>query len=198
MLSQYRDGAASMVRQFVTLTIHSKGLIFNERAKRTATASHDATESHMTKVNVGKSIEIDIDFTTIPQAAIDHILYIGARNILMDAHASITSDEYPNADERQAAAGAMVQKKLDALMRGEVRVQGTREGDPVRAEALRMATDIVKAKIKRSGKKASSFDAKDIRGAAMKLITPELLAQAQARVDEIRAVDAGDLTDLGL
>lgn len=151
-----------------------------------------------TTVNVGKSINIEIDFTTMPQAALDHILYIGARNILMDSHASITADEYPDADARQEAAGAMVQKKLDALMRGEVRVQSTREGDPVRAEALRMATDIVKAKIKKAGRKVADYEAKAIREAAAKLVTPELLAQAKARVEETQAIDTGDLADLGL
>lgn len=151
-----------------------------------------------TTVNVGKSINIEVDFATMPQTALDHILYIGARNILMDSHASITADEFPNADERQAAAGAMVQKKLDALMRGEVRVQSTREGDPVRAEALRMATDIVKAKIKKAGRKVADYEAKAIREAAAKLITPELLAQAKARVAETQAIDTGDLADLGL
>lgn len=153
-----------------------------------------------TTVNVGKSINVEIDFTTMPQAALDHILYIGARNILMDSHASITSDEYPDADKRQAAASAMVQKKLDALMAGEVRVQSTREGDPVRAEALRMATDIVKAKIKKAGKKVADYEAKAVREAALKLVTPELLAQAKARVDETRAATPDDATlaDLGL
>jgi hypothetical protein len=151
-----------------------------------------------TTVNVGKSINVEIDFTAMPQAALDHILYIGARNILMDSHASITADEYPNADERQAAASSMVQKKLDALMRGEVRVQSTREGDPVRAEALRMATDIVKTKIRKAGKKVADYEAKAIREAAAKIITPELLAQAKARVAETQSIDTGDLADLGL
>ncbi len=151
-----------------------------------------------TTVNVGKSINVEIDFTTMPQAALDHILYIGARNILMDSHASITADEFPNADQRQEAAGAMVQKKLDALMRGEVRVQSTREGDPIRAEALRMATAIITAKIKKAGKKVADYERAALREAAAKLITPELLAQAKARVAETQAIDTGDLADLGL
>lgn len=151
----------------------------------------------MTTVNVGKSIEIDIDFTTMPQAAIDHILYIGARNILMDSHASITADEYPDADLRQEAAAAMVQKKLDALMRGEVRVQSTREGDPVRAEAKAMAKAILTAKIKAAGKKVKDYEANAINEAIAKLITPELMAKAKARVDEAKGA-AGDLSDLGL
>lgn len=153
----------------------------------------------MTDVNVGKGLNIVIDFKAMPQNAIDHILYIGARNILMDSHASITADEYPDAEARADAALAMVDKKLVALMSGEVRVQSTREGDPVRAEAMRMATDIVKAKIKKTGKKVADYEAKAVREAAAKLVTPELLAQAKARVDETRAVGTDEtLADLGL
>jgi hypothetical protein len=158
---------------------------------------HNQTESTMTTVNVGKSIEIDIDFTAMPQAALDHILYIGARNILMDSHASITADEYPDADQRQQAAAAMVQKKLDALMRGEVRVQSTREGDPVRAEANAMAKAILTAKIKAAGRRLKDYEPQALRDAVAKLVTPELLAKAKARVDEAKAA-GGDLSDLGL
>jgi len=152
-------------------------------------------------VNVGKGLEIEVDFGKLPVAAIDHLQYIGARNVLMDCHASVTADEYPDETERKAVATSMVEKKLAALMAGEVRVQSTREGDPVRAEALRMATDIIKAKIKKAGKKVSDYDAKDIRAAVTKLDTKtwnDLLEQAKARVEQNRAVDTGDLADLGL
>lgn len=152
----------------------------------------------MTQVNVGKGIEKNIDFAALPQAARDHIMYIGARNVLMDSHASITAEEYPDETERRAAAEAMVDKKLDALMRGEVRVQSTREGDPVRAEAVRMAIAAVHAKIKSAGKKPKDFEASAVREAALKLITPELLAKAKARVEDTKTVDTGSLADLGL
>lgn len=152
-----------------------------------------------TTVNVGKSINVEIDFPTMPQAALDHILYIGVRNILMDSHASITADEYPDGNARQEAASAMVQKKLDALMRGEVRVQSTREGDPVRAEAKRMATAQIAAKLKKAGRKIADVERAALNAAIDKLLTPELLAQAKARVDETRAVGADEtLADLGL
>lgn len=150
-----------------------------------------------TTVNVGKSINIEVDFPNMPREALDHIMYIGARNILMDSHASITADEYPDADLRQEAAAAMVQKKLDALMRGEVRVQSTREGDPVRAEANAMAKAILTAKIKAAGKRVKDYEPQALREAQAKLITPELLAKAKARVEEAKGA-AGDLSDLGL
>lgn len=151
------------------------------------------------EVNVGKGIICNVDHTILQPQVLEHVIYIGLRNILMDSHASITDKEYPDATERQAAAEAMVDKKLEAFKRGEVRVQSTREGDPVRAEALRMAIDIVKAKIKKAGKKVADYEAKAVREAALKLVTPELLAQAKARVDETRAVGTDEsLADLGL
>lgn len=151
----------------------------------------------MTTINVGKSIEIDVDFTSMPREALDHIMYIGARNVLMDSHASITADEYPDATARREAAEAMVQKKLDALMQGIVRVQSTREGDPVRAEAKAMAKAILTAKIKAAGKRVKDYEPSALNEAITKLITPELMAKAKARVDEAKGA-AGDLSDLGL
>lgn len=150
----------------------------------------------MTTINIGKSIEIDVDFAAMPQAALDHILYIGARNVLMDSHASITRESNP--DDLTEAATAMAMKKLDALMRGEVRVQSTREGDPVRAEAIRMAIDMIKAALRKTGRKVSDVDPKALREKAIGLVTPELLAKAKARVDETRAADDVDVADLGL
>jgi hypothetical protein len=154
-------------------------------------------ESNMTTVNIGKSIDLDVDFASMPQAAIDHILYIGARNVLMDSHASITKESNPN--DLVAAATAMAQKKLDALMRGEVRVQSTREGDPVRAEAIRMATAQITAIIKKAGKKVSDYKRADIRAKAVERVTPELLAMAAERVAQLKTVATPEsLADLGL
>lgn len=151
----------------------------------------------MTTVNIGKSIDLDVDFASMPQAAIDHILYIGARNVLMDSHASITKESNPN--DLVAAATAMAQKKLDALMRGEVRVQSTREGDPVRAEAIRMATAQITAIIKKAGKKVSDYKPADIRAKAVERVTPELLAMAAERVAQLKTVATPEsLADLGL
>lgn len=151
-------------------------------------------------VNVGKGIELEIDATALPQAAMDHVVMIGLRNVLMDSHASITADEYPDPAEREAAARAMVDKKLAALMSGEVRVASgrTSSADPVRAEAMNMALVILKGKIRAAGKKVGDYEAKAIREAAAKLITPELLAKAAERVAETKAIDTGDLAELGL
>lgn len=157
------------------------------------------------EINVGKGITIDADLSrllfdddyersTVP----GHIVYIGLRNILMDAHAGIATDEL----DYQAKARAVVEKKLAALYSGEVRVAGTREGDPVRAEAMRLAAEAVKAMLRKAGKKVSSYDAKALREAATNYLTkrPELMETAKARVEQARATitDDASLNDLGL
>jgi hypothetical protein len=136
----------------------------------------------------------------LPEAALNHAIMIGLRNILMDSHASVTKEEYPDDAEREAAARAMVQKKLDALMSGEVRVASTREGDPVKAEAIRMASDIVKAALRKAGKKLSDYEPKAIREAAVKYLGTDqgadIMAKAKTRVEEQRAAANIDLDDL--
>ena len=155
----------------------------------------------MTQVNIGKGIELAVDFANMPQNALDHLLYIGARNGLMDAHAGVNAKAHPELDTPDiiAQSKAISEKKLAALMSGEVRVQSTREGDPVRAEAISMAVAIVKGKIKAAGKKVADYEVSAIRGAALKLVTSELMAKAAARVAEVKATDTGsDLAELGL
>ncbi len=160
-------------------------------------------------VNVGKRIEREIDHTALPQVALDHVIYIGLRNILMDSHASVTADKV-NADgvgrsddgtdrEVREQSEAMVDKKLAALMSGEVRMQSTREGDPVRTEALRMATAQIHATIKKAGKKVADYKSAAIRAKAAERVTPELLALAAERVAQLKSTAAVEsLDDLGL
>lgn len=103
------------------------------------------------QVNIGKGIELAIDATALPANALEHVIRIGLRNVLMDAHASITEKEFPVESERQDAARAVAEKKLAALMAGDVRVAGTRgprAGDPVSAEINVMARKAIIAACK--------------------------------------------------
>lgn len=151
-------------------------------------------------VNIGKGIEMVVDANALPANAMAHVVMIGLRNILMDSHASVTADEYPNEAERVAASRAMAEKKLEALMRGEVRVQSTREGDPVKAEAIRIATDRIKTALRKAGRKLADVDAKAIREKAVAMIAadPAIVELAKRRVDEARgaAVDEDVLAGL--
>lgn len=99
------------------------------------------------KVNVGRDISREVDLAkigivdTLHEGSVgEHVVYIGLRNILMDAHAGAAKIAEKDGGDVQAIAESMVDKKLDALYRGEIRVAGerTRTGDPVKAEAIRL------------------------------------------------------------
>lgn len=150
----------------------------------------------MTKVNIGKDLELDVDFTKFNQAVIDHILYVGARNILMDSHAGVTAEK---SDNVQAESLAVATKKLEAMYNGEVRTASSRTGDPVKAEAIRIASDKIKAAARKAGKKLADIDAKALREAAVALVsrTPAIMDQARANVEAAKAVEV-DLTGISL
>lgn len=146
----------------------------------------------MTKVNIGKGLELDVDFTKLPDNVKEHVVYIGLRNILMDAHAGITADKSADVS---ADSLAVAEKKLAAMYAGEVRSTGTRTGDPVKAEAIRIAADQIKTAARKAGKKLAEIDAKQLREAAVALVdrTPAIVELARKRVEEARAANVGDI-----
>lgn len=138
-------------------------------------------------VRIGKTIELNVNVDALPQAALDHAIYIGLRNILMDSHASITKETNPT--DFVDVAKAMAEKKLATLMSGEVRVTGTRESsDPVRAEAIKIATAAVTKQIRAEGLKVADFTAASIREAALASIDDDMMELARKRVEEAKAV----------
>jgi hypothetical protein len=149
----------------------------------------------MTKVAIGKGIELEVDFGKLPKNVQDHVVYMGLRNVLMDSHASHTKEA--DGDNYVANSQATAERKLAAMYAGEVRAIGTRESDPVKAEAIRFATNQVKAYFKAKGQK--NVDAKDIRAAALLLIekNPSIMVMAEKRVAENKAASV-DLSELGI
>lgn len=152
-------------------------------------------------IRYGKGLDIEVDLTKLgftdkaagnPETPAGSIVYLGLRNRLMDAHASVTATEYPDEDERKAAAAAKAQKVLDALYNGDVRSVGTREGDPVKAEAKRLAVKAVEAQIRArkpgSGKsnKVKDYDRATITAAADKIMD-RFMAQAKKNVEAAKA-----------
>lgn len=61
-------------------------------------------------LSVGKSIEISVDFSKFSEEVTNHLILIGAKNVLRDVHAGVDNGE---AKER-------VERKLEALYRGEL------------------------------------------------------------------------------
>lgn len=148
------------------------------------------------QVNVGKGIELNVP-DALPAHVEAHIRYIGLRNILMDAHASATRDEH--GDQVNEVAQAMAEKKLAALIAGELRVAGTRsrETDPVRAEAIKIAADRLKVALRAKGKAVKDFEPGVLKKKYEEMLVkyPDILALAKKRVEENKGTEV-DLTDI--
>lgn len=155
----------------------------------------------MTMVNIGKSIALDVDFTRFPQNVVDHILYIGARNILMDSHANVTKEEA--GDDMVAQARAVAEKKLAAMYGGEVRIGATRAPrDPVGAIMARMARSEIVNALRAAGRKASGVDKDAMAAAVAKRLASHdarlrAAAEAELATTAERVADI-DLNDIGL
>jgi predicted NodU family carbamoyl transferase len=140
------------------------------------------------KVNVGRGIERDVDTSALAEDVMVHVVYIGLRNILMDAHAGAAKDGGTEA-EIKARAEAIVDKKLDALYRGEIRTAGerSRTTDPVKREAKRLATDYAKRRP----------DWKDLSASALAEKVTQLLALPNSQFMRIAEENVARMADLG-
>lgn len=157
------------------------------------------------KVNCSKGVTVDVNVAKLPgdiadaNTPIGHAVYIGLRNILMDAHASVTAETHPKTDDRTAAARAVVEKKLTALMAGEVRVAGTRATDPIEAEMRVQAQKTVDETLRAGGLKPHKVDKKlrakaiadylqwnadELRAAAEKVIAARKTAKPAAKLPD--------------
>jgi hypothetical protein len=75
----------------------------------------------------------------------EHVVYTGLRNLLMDVHAGATAKDDPEGYVEKSRE--LVERKLDALYRGEIRRVGLGVAvptDPLSIEIRRIATGIVK------------------------------------------------------
>jgi hypothetical protein len=138
------------------------------------------------KVAIGKSIEMDVDITKLglpPEGALSpvatHLVYLGLRNALMDSHAGVS-----DADKAREAA----ERKLARFYDGEVRATAVREADPVRAEAMRMATKAVEAAYVKKGVKRKDFDRKVITADARANVE-KFMATANKNLKAAKAVN---------
>jgi hypothetical protein len=157
-------------------------------------------------VNIGKGIELDINAEALPANALEHVIRIGLRNILMDSHAGINSKAMPDltADDVVAQSRGVAEKKLAALLAGEVRVarSGVREAtDPVGAMMARIAKEKVLAAVRAKGIKPAAVKDRiaELVGQYTQKHGDALRAEAQRRVAEAEsAADQVDLSGLDL
>jgi hypothetical protein len=177
------------------------------------------------EIEIGKGLTMNVDTESLREQAQawEHVVYIGLRNILMDAHAGVKKEDFEGDDAAQKYRDeslAMSQKKLDALFRNEVRANrstGPRisSADPVEAEAQREARTFIfgRARGWEKGKKEAldylaalakalemdGKDSKEILAAAVKrrASKPESLEAARKIVEAKKSIQV-DVESLGL
>jgi hypothetical protein len=144
------------------------------------------------QINIGKGIEMETPaFATFPKEVQDHIVRTGLRNLLQDAHASMTVEK-ANGGDVVALSRDMAERKLEAMLRGELRVFTAREGDPIKAEALRIIINGLKKKHRDAGQK---IEEKEIKARAREFLdTPsaaldKVMAKAKRNVKEAADID---------
>jgi hypothetical protein len=122
-------------------------------------------------IKIGKGITLDLDPTQLPENSLNHVVYIGLRNILMDSHAGVTSksvangsDEMSDADQAKLViekSREAAERKWAAMLAGDIRVLNERQPrvtDPVEELANTIARREVVNAIRAAGRKAKEFD----------------------------------------
>lgn len=127
-------------------------------------------------INIGKAdTDIQVDLSTLPPASLVYLVDYGLKQSLNDAAAAETEAEL---------VMAKVNKRLDALRDGTIRIHAGRTGDSVKAEAIRIAMRHAPKEVK------ATKDAKQIRAWALKRIAdnPAYMHLAQANIDAAAAL----------
>lgn len=148
-------------------------------------------------VNVDKGFEakvrgvaFPVDVSKLPQAALDKVFAYGLQRIFNDAAASAKTD---------SEATGLATKRLENLLAGIVRVSPQREGNPVRARALDLASARIKANPKftawlteaklKAGDKAAVAKVRELALAAISKDGNAFMVQAQVDVDAAKGLD---------
>jgi hypothetical protein len=135
-----------------------------------------------------RGVSITVRPQDMPEASLNRIFAYGLQRIVNDACAGAKDDE---------EATSLANKKLENLYAGLLRASGTREGDPIKAEALRIALVKVKAspKVKawvvenglKTGDKEAVAKFKEL---ALDLASREdIVEQAKANVSGVRDLE---------
>lgn len=104
-------------------------------------------------INCGKGISIDVDTSTLEKHTdvAAHVWRIGLRNILMDSHANVTAEKFPEPAAQTIESKRRVEEKLADMMAGELTVKDGRTKaprNPVAHAAFIIARDDINALVK--------------------------------------------------
>ena len=127
---------------------------------------------------------LDVDFSALPEASKAYIIAYGVKQVLNDAGSAGKSP-----DEKLG----MAQKKLDALLRGEVRAM--RESvDEMTAEARKIAEGLIRNALRAQGRKIADVDKEALRAKIAELANRD---DIRAKAEEAVAARKGLEADVG-
>lgn len=106
-------------------------------------------------IKLGSFGELGVDTAAFNEQVREYIFNYGLKQMLNDAHASVTAKTNPK--DLAEAKIALARKKLDSLLAGNVAQSRGGGSDPVQKELVAMATKHVKDVLKRAGKKWADY-----------------------------------------
>src|SRR5262249_51140644 len=142
-------------------------------------------------IPIGKGIELDIDPARFNDEVRNHVMKIGLRNLLGDAHANATAKTDPEGYIQKSRE--LAERKLQSLYNGVVRTQSTggiaKPTDPLAQVILRLA----RKQVQKDKAKDLAAAPKDQRLALLnKILTENALtyeSQLQPRAVKIVALE---------
>jgi hypothetical protein len=117
-------------------------------------------------------------------------LMLGFKQILNRGQTKITKEAYPEPEALKAKAMEVAEATLENMYAGKIRIAGGAKADKVprevMTEARRIARNLVKEELKRSGVKVSYIESSEITKAANALLAsdPDIIAQAEEEVEK--------------
>lgn len=137
---------------------------------------------------------VDVDFDNLPEVSQKYFLEYGMRQALNDATASLKRSECSSQTDFNAKALAMVQKRLDGILKGELRQTTGRIADPLEAEVMRLAVSTISNALLSKGEKLADYTTKDLRERAVQLLERgENRQKFQAKAEQILAIKAAEM-----
>jgi len=151
----------------------------------------------------GKSF-LEVSTRKTPEHVYREALILGFKQLLNRGQTKLTKEAFPDPEELRAKAMETAEATLDAMYQGKIRVMGGKGADgkvprEVMTEARRIARNLVKEELKRSGIKVSYVEASEITKAANALLAadPDILKQAEDELDRRKAakvkIDIGNI-----
>lgn len=163
-----------------------------EKKQMTDTTQAEATEKTVLRIPVVKGkTYLELIPDEMPIHVYTEALVLGFKQILNRGQTKVTKEAYPEPEALKAKAMEIAEATLENMYAGKIRVAGgSAKSDKVpreiMTEARRIARNLVKEELKRSGVKVSYIESSEITKAANALLAsdPDILVQAEEEVEK--------------